>query len=121
MVHSWFAVTSHPSPLPPDPKPTIETMSARLDHMITVVEVMAARVESMDDRWENRVTRLTERERALSSLASRLGSAALSMSMARVMPKARWLVATSIGAFAGGVVGSMVWQWLHAAVALAAP
>jgi hypothetical protein len=107
--------------LPPDPKPTIETVGARLDHAITVIEVMASRVESMDDLLESRLTRLTERERALASLASRLASAALSMSMARVMPKGRWLVATSVGAFAGGVVGSMVWQWVHAAAALASP
>jgi hypothetical protein len=114
-------VNSQPSALPPDPKPTLETLGGRLDHLITVVELMSARVESMDDSWEGRVSRLTERERALSSLASRLASAALSMSGARLMPRARWLVATSVGAFAGGVVGSMVWQWAHAAAALAAP
>lgn len=121
LVHDWISVSSPHSPLPPPPEPTIELLSGRLDHAITVIEVMASRVESMDDRWEHRVDRLMERERALSSLARRLGSAALSMSMARIMPKARWLLATSVGAFIGGVVGSTVWQWLHAGFAMASP
>jgi len=90
-----------------------------MDRAITVIEVIAERVESMDDRWEERIDRLKERERALSSLAGRLGSAALTMSMARVMPKGRWLLATSVCAFFGGVVGSTVWQWFHAGIALA--
>jgi hypothetical protein len=92
-----------------------------MDRAITVIEVVARRVESMDDRWEERIDRLAERERALSTLARRLGSAALSMSAARIMPRVRWLLATSLGAFTGGIVGSMLWQWVHATSALAHP
>lgn len=109
------------SPLPPPPLPSIELLTARLDHIVTVIEVMADRVESIDDRWENRMDRLMAREQAMSHLARRLGSAALSMSAARLMPTFRWLFATSLGAFAGGIVGAVVWQWVHAASALAHP
>lgn len=95
----------------------MESVSARLDHAITVIEVMASRV----DAWDDRIEHVTKQERALSALARRLGSAALSLSAARLLPQARWLVATSFGAFVGGVVGSIVWQWAHAAAALAGP
>jgi len=114
-------VSSLHSPLPPGPVPTIETISARLDHCITVIEVMASRVESMDDRWDTRVSELTKRERALSSLATRLGTTGLRLSAASLMPKGRWVVATSLGAFVGGIFGAMIWQLLHAASALAGP
>jgi len=101
--------------------PTLDTVSARLDHVITVVEIMAGRVESIHSHWEGRMDGLMKRERALSTLARRLGSAAFSMAAARIIPKGRWLLATSLGAFVGGVVGAMAWQWLHAASALAGP
>ena len=101
--------------------PTIETVAARLDHAITVIEVMASRVESMDAHWEHRLAGVTVRERALSDLARRLGGAAFSIAAARIIPKGRWLLATSLGAFTGGIVGAMVWQWLHAASAFAHP
>jgi hypothetical protein len=114
-------VSTPHSPLPPAPVPTIESVSARLDHAITVIEVMASRVDSIDERWEHRMDRLVDRERAMSMLARRLGSAAISISAARIMPRARWLLATTLSAFAGGVVGAVVWQWAHAATAMASP
>jgi hypothetical protein len=110
-------VSAPHSPLPPEPPPSIELVHARLNHAIVVLEVVASRMETWDDRIEH----VSRQERALSSLARRLGSAALKLSAARLVQPVRSLAAMSVGAFLGGMAGSLVWQWMHAAGALAHP
>lgn len=105
------------SPLPPEPTPSIDLVHARLNHAIVVLEVLASRVE----RWDDKIEKVSQQERALTLLAQRLGSAALRLSAARIMPAAPSFATMLGGTFLGGMVGSFVWQLVHAAMASAHP
>lgn len=100
---------------------TLESVAGKLDHLITVAEVTAQRVERLEDEQE----RTRSIERGLRGLAERLSSAALRMSarlaLAAALPPARNVVLTVVGAFAGGLAGTVLWHVLHASAALAQP
>ncbi len=91
----------------------------KVDHLITVVEVMNGRVEKLDAAQEQ--TR--KLERSMRRLALRLSTAALAMSSSRVVAAVaaptRSLAAMAFGAFAGGFVGTILWQLLHAKASMA--
>jgi hypothetical protein len=114
-------MTTPHSPLPPTMPVSLETMSAKLDHAVLVIELMAGQVRRIDDA---RVE--TERvERSMRSIALRLTKTAMTMSAARVAaaiaPTGRAVLVTVAGSFAGGFVGSLLWQFWHAGSALASP
>lgn len=101
------------SPLPPEPPASIETINENLKRVITISEITAARVEHFDDR----ISRVEKLERGLRSIALRLTGAALTV----MAPTPRWLATTAVGSFVGGLVGMLIWQWLHSGSALARP
>jgi hypothetical protein len=109
-----------PSPLPPEPAASLDLVNGKLSHLITVAEVTAQRVQRLEDEQER--TRATER--TLRRLVERTSGAALQLSAAlalkTVLPGARTLVLTTAGAFAGGLVGTLLWQALHVGASLAA-
>lgn len=105
--------------LPPGPIPTLETLDAKLTHAIIVLEVVSHRV----DRFDDRITVLEGVEKRLRDLSARMSGTALKLTAARavsmIAPAPRWLAVVGAGAFLGGLVGSLAWQWLHAASAAA--
>jgi hypothetical protein len=103
--------------LPPEPLPSLEILQGRLSHAIVVMELLTSRVE----RWDDKIEKVSQQERALTLLAQRLGSAALRLSAARIMPTAPSFAVMLGGTFFGGMVGSFVWQLVHAAMASAHP
>jgi len=91
---------------------TLETVSGKLDHLITVAEVTASRVERLEDGRD----RAEKVEKGMRSLAMRLSAAGIAMS---VVPSFRWMAVTAGGSFAGGLLGTLIWQFLHAHAAIA--
>ena len=100
---------------------TLEILDGKLTHLVTVAEVTAQRVERLEDEQE----RARRVERSLRGLTERVSAAALRMSarlaLAAAIPPFRTVALMTAGAFAGGVVGTFLWQALHAASAIAAP
>ena len=99
----------------------MESIAGRLDHVITVVDLMARQVQALEDDR----ARAAATERAMRRIAMRLSAAGISMATARafaaIAAPSRILAATAAGAFAGGLVGTMLWQIWHASAALALP
>ena len=98
---------------------TMETIDAKLSHAITLVELTARDVESLRDahvRYERNVA-------SMRGLALRLSAAGVAMATARavqaVAMPSRALAALAGGAFAGGFLGTILWQLVHAHAALA--
>ena len=111
-------VSAH-SPLPPPLPATLETISGRLDHAITVIELTAQQVQKLDDaRMET-----ARVEASMRKIALKLSASAMSLSAARVVAAmalpARSIAVMAAGAFGGGFVGSILWQMLHAHSAMA--
>jgi hypothetical protein len=100
---------------------TLETVDGKLTHLVTVAEVTAQRVERLEDSYE----RILGVERSLRGLAERVSSAALRMSarlaLAAAIPPFHNVALVTVGAFAGGLVGTVLWHAIHAATAVAAP
>lgn len=112
------ATTPH-SPLPPLMSATMETIDAKLSHAITLVELTARDVESLRDahvRYERNVA-------SMRGLALRLSAAGVAMATARavqaVAMPSKTIAAMAAGAFAGGFLGTVLWQILHAHTAFA--
>ena len=103
----------------PDPPATLETVNAKLNHLITVVEVLAKQVERVDDQ----IVSVEKTEKRMMTITRNLSNATLQLSAARIaaaiLPAPRAMLVMSTGAFLGGLVGSVAWQWLHAASAFA--
>ena len=112
-------MVSQHSPLPPPMTPTLEAMSGKLDHLITVVEVVADRVERLEDS-QDRFIRFAD---SMRKIAMRLSSAGVAMATARALGviavPTRSLVALAAGAFGGTFAATILWQLLHARAALA--
>lgn len=100
---------------------SLDTVAAKLDHAITVIELTAERVRRIDDAH----IETARVEKSMRSIALRLSATALALSAARVTaavaPTGRAVLVTVAGAFAGGFVGSLLWQLWHAGPALASP
>lgn len=121
-----YRPTASPSDPPPRPShiaeigampaPTLESISARLDILITRQEVSGARLERIEDRWDGEITALRARGRELKAVADTLGTTAFKMTQARaiwsVVPSASRLTVL----FAGSVVGSFLAAWLWLAM-----
>lgn len=114
-------MTTPHSPLPPPLPVSLELVSAKLDRAIIGLELMAVQVQKLDSAREESA----RMERSMRSIAARLSGAALALSAARVaaavVPSGRWLAVTAGMAFAGGFVGSVIWQMVHVSQVLAAP
>ena len=98
---------------------TMDTIDAKLSHVITVAELTARDVETLRDahvRYERNVD-------AMRSLALRLSAAGIAMATSRavqaVAMPSRALAALAGGAFAGGFLGTLLWQLVHAHTAVA--
>jgi hypothetical protein len=79
----------------------LSAISAKLDLVITHVEVDRRLVDGFDDR----LARIDETERKLASTAQHLSSTAMRLSVARVaaLPSLRFAVALLIASIIGGV------------------
>ena len=98
---------------------TLDLISGKLDHAITVIELTADRVRSLED---GRI-RAERVETSMQDIARRLSAAGIAMATARavaaVAVPTRALTAMAAGAFAGGFLGTLAWQFAHAHTALA--
>jgi hypothetical protein len=101
-------MTSPHSPLPPPMPASLETIGARLDHAITVLELTAVRVQRLED---GRV-RSEQVEASMRTIAHRLSAAALAMSVSRAVGTLRAAAIMGAGAFLGGFTGELVWRVL---------
>lgn len=110
--------TSH-SPLPPTMPATLDTVSAKLDHVITIAELTANRVEQVDAR----VVQVERAGESMRKVALRLSAASIALATSRaiaaVAAPTRSLAVMAAGAFAGGFIGTILWQLTHAHTALA--
>ena len=107
------------SPLPPPMSATLDTIAGKLDHAITVIELTCDRVRQLED---GRIK--AERvEASMRGIAMRLSAAGVAMSVARaaaaVAVPTRALAIMAAGSFAGGFLGTVLWQLVHTRVALA--
>ena len=98
---------------------TLETLHGKLDHAITVLELTADRVQQLED---GRI-RAERTEASMREVALRLSAAGIAMSVARtvsaVAVPTRALALMAGGAFAGGFLGTILYQLAHAHAALA--
>lgn len=98
---------------------SLDTISVKLDYVITVAELTADRVARLED---DRI-RAEKAMEGLRGLALRLSAASMALAASRavaaVAAPARALAAMAVGAFAGGFLGTLVWQLVHAHSALA--
>ena len=97
----------------------METIDAKLSHVITIAELTAKDVEQLRDdhvRYERNVD-------AMRSLALRLSATGIAMATARavgaIAVPTESLLALAAGAFGGGYAARILWQLLHAHAALA--
>lgn len=112
-------MTATHSPLPPPMPVTLDTIAAKLDHAVLVLDLMGRQVQRLDDTS----VETARVEKSMRQIALRLSSAAMAMSAARVAaalaPTGLRLVVTAGGAFVGGLTGSILWQLWHVSSAFA--
>jgi hypothetical protein len=98
---------------------TMETISIKLDYVITVADLTADRVAKLEDDW----IRAEKTMEGLRGLALRLSAASMALAASRavaaIAAPTRTVLALAGGAFAGGFLGTIAWQILHAHSALA--
>jgi hypothetical protein len=98
---------------------TLEGVNGKLDHLITVTEVTAARVRRLEDGH----VETARVEASMRGIAMRLSATSMAIGAARVASAvalpARSLAVMAAGSFGGGFVGSILWQLLHSHTAMA--
>jgi hypothetical protein len=101
-------MTSTHSPLPPPMPATLETIGARLDHAITVLELTADRVQRLEDGR----MQAEQVEASMRKIALRLSASALALSASRAVGTLRAASLMVAGGFLGGFTGELVWRVL---------
>ena len=87
--------------------PTLESLDLKLNRAIASIEITARRVEG----WDDKISRVA----ALEQVAAKLTG----VSWRLMLLPARWGVALGVCAFFGGLVGTLLWQFMHPVQALA--
>lgn len=98
----------------PELPPSIETIDATCKHMAIQLDLTTKAVERIEERIEDKLSKIDARERSLNQIAQRFAGMSLQLQAARVLqsvsPTPVRLLMIGMGSFAGG----MVWQLLVA-------